>query len=63
MFFEQDEDALPEPDEAVGLLSLTNALSEADKMIETSSADLHEKAETVLGACTLQIPFPSDDQP
>ena len=49
VFFEQDEDALPEPDEAVGLISLRDALSEADQMIETGDADFHEKAETVLG--------------
>ena len=49
VFFEQDEDALPEPDEAVGLMSLPDALSEADQMIETGDADFHEKAETVLG--------------
>ena len=49
VFFEQDEDALPKPDEAVGLISLRDALSEADQMIETGDADFHEKAETVLG--------------
>ena len=49
VFFEQDEDALPEPDEAVGLISLRDALSEADNMIEAGDADFHEKAETVLG--------------
>ena len=49
VFFEQDEDTLPEPDEAVGLISLRDALSEADQMIETGDADFHEKAETVLG--------------
>jgi hypothetical protein len=49
VFFEQDEDALPEPDEAVGLISLPDALSEADQMIETGDADFHNKAETVLG--------------
>ncbi|MDB2423538.1 hypothetical protein N9X05_16475 [Paracoccaceae bacterium] len=49
VFFEQDEDALPEPDEAVGLMSLPDALSEADQMIETGDADFLEKAETVLG--------------
>ena len=49
VFFEQDEDALPEPDEAVGLMSLPDALSEANQMIETGDADFHEKAETVLG--------------
>ena len=49
VFFEQDEDILPEPDEAVGLISLPDALSEADNMIETGDADFHEKAETVLG--------------
>ena len=49
VFFEQDEDILPEPDEAVGLISLRDALSEADQMIETGDADFHEKAETVLG--------------
>ena len=49
VFFEQDEDALPEPDEAVGLISLRDALSEADQMIGTGDADFHEKAETVLG--------------
>ena len=46
VFFEQDEDALPEPDEAVGLISLTDALSEADQMIETGDADFHDKFET-----------------
>ena len=49
VFFEQDEGTLPEPDEAVGLISLRDALSEADQMIETGDADFHEKAETVLG--------------
>ena len=49
VFFEQDEDALPEPDEAVGLMSLPDVLSEANQMIETGDADFHEKAETVLG--------------
>ena len=49
VFFDQDEDALPKPDEAVGLISLPDALSEADQMIETGDADFHEKAETVLG--------------
>ena len=49
VFFEQDEDALPKPDEAVGITSLSDALSEADQMIETGDADFHEKAETVLG--------------
>ena len=49
VFFEQDEDAMPGPDEAVGLISLSDALSEADNMIETGDADFHEKAETVLG--------------
>ena len=49
VFFEQDADALPEPDEAIGLMSLPDALSEADQMIETGDADFHEKAETVLG--------------
>ena len=36
VFFEQDEDALPEP-------------NEADQMIETGDADFHDRAETVLG--------------
>ena len=49
VFFEQDEDALPEPDEAVGLMSLPDVFSEANQMIETGDADFHEKAETVLG--------------
>ena len=49
VFFEQDEDAMPEPDEAVGLISLPDALSEADQMIETGDADFHDKAETLLG--------------
>ena len=48
VFFEQDEGTLPEPDEAVGLTSLPDALSEADNMIETGDSDFHEKAETVL---------------
>jgi hypothetical protein len=49
VFFEQDEDTLSEPDEAVGLISLPDALSEADQLIETGDADFHNKAETVLG--------------
>ena len=49
VFFGRDEDTLSEPDEAAGLISLTDALSEADNMIETGDADFHEKAETVLG--------------
>ena len=49
VFFEQDEGTLPEPDEAVGLISLPDALSEADTMIETGDADFHDRAETVLG--------------
>ena len=40
---------MPEPDEAVGLMSLPDVLSEANQMIETGDADFHEKAETVLG--------------
>ena len=36
VFFEQNEDALPEP-------------NEADQMIETGDADFHYMAETVLG--------------
>ena len=49
VFFEQDEDTLLEPDEAVGLISLTDALSEADQIIQTGDADFHESAESVLG--------------
>ena len=49
VFFEQDEDTLSEPDEAVILIRLPDALSEADTMIETGDADFHERAETVLG--------------
>ena len=49
VFFEQDEDVSPEPDEANSVFSLPDALSEADQMIETGDADFHEKAETVLG--------------
>ena len=49
VFFEHDEDALPKPDEAVGITSLSDALSEADQMIETGDADFHENAEIVLG--------------
>jgi hypothetical protein len=49
VFFEQDDDTLSEPDDAVGLISLPDALAEADQMIETGDADFHDKAETVLG--------------
>ena len=42
VFFEQDEGTLPEPDEAVGLISLPDALSEAVQMIETGDAVFHE---------------------
>ena len=54
VFFEQDKDALPKPDEAVGLISL----SEADQTIETGDADFDNKAETVRVFYTLQTPFP-----
>ena len=49
VFFEQDEDVPPEPDEANSVFSLPDALSEADQMIETGDADFHENAEIVLG--------------
>ena len=49
VFFGRDEDTLPEPDEATGLISLPDALSEADQMIETGDADFHKNAEIVLG--------------
>jgi hypothetical protein len=49
VFFEQDDDTLPEPDEAVGVFSLPDALSEADQMIETGDADFHDRAEIILG--------------
>ena len=49
VFFEQDEDVPPEPDEANSVFSLPDALSEADQMIETGDADFHDRAETVLG--------------
>ena len=49
VFFEQDEDILPEPDEAVGLISLPDALSEADQMIETGDSGFHDRAEIALG--------------
>ena len=58
VFFEQDEDALPEPDEAVGLMSLPDALSEADQMIETGDADFHDRAETVLGVLSVTDTLP-----
>ena len=58
VFFEQDEDILPEPDEAVGLMSLPDALSEADQMIERGDADFHEKAETVLGVLYATVTLP-----
>ena len=49
VFFEQDEDTLPEPDEAVGLISLSDALSEADQLIETGDSGFHDRAEIALG--------------
>ena len=49
VFFEQDEDTLSEPEEAVGLISLPDALSEADQFIETGDADFHDRAEIALG--------------
>ena len=49
VFFEQDEDVPPEPDEANSVFSLPDALSEADQMIETGDSDFHEKAEIALG--------------
>ena len=54
VFFEQDEDTLPEPDEANSVSSLSDALSEADQLIKTGDADFHERAETVLGVSTQQ---------
>jgi len=49
VFFEQDEDTLPEPDGAAGLISLPVALSEADNMIETGDSGFHDRAEIALG--------------
>ena len=49
VFFEQDEGTLPEPDEAVGLISLPDALSEADQLIETCDSGFHDRAEIALG--------------
>ena len=49
VFFEQDEGTLPEPDEAVGLISLPDALSEADQLIETGDSGFHDRAEIALG--------------
>ena len=49
VFFEQDEDVPPEPDEANSVFSLPDTLSEADQMIETGDADFHDRAEIVLG--------------
>ena len=47
--FEQAEDTLPEPDEAAGVFSLPDALSEVDNMIEIGDTVFHDRAETVLG--------------
>ena len=49
VFFEQDEDVPPEPDEASSVFSRPDVLSEADQMIETGDADFHEMAEIALG--------------
>ena len=49
VFFEQDEGTLLEPNEAVGLISLPDALSEADQMIETGDSGFHDRAEIALG--------------
>ena len=49
VFFEQDKGTLPEPDEAVGLMSLPDALSKADQSIETGDSGFHDRAEIALG--------------
>ena len=50
VFFEQNEDALPEP-------------NEADQMIETGDADFHYRAGTVPEFCMQQVPYLSVVQP
>ena len=56
VFFEQSEDAMPGPDEAVGLISLPDALSEADNMIETGDAHINTPLPTP-HVCNIQCTY------
>ena len=47
-FFMVDPDTAPEPDEATGVISLTEGLSQAEHLIDTGSADFNDKTEIIL---------------
>ena len=48
-FFQQDLDNLPDPDEPTAMVTLPEALSMAEHLIDTGSVEFNDKAETVLG--------------
>ena len=53
VFFEQDEDTLPEPDEAVGLISLSDALSEAGVQLIEAKLCCPENTSTVVNSLAI----------
>ena len=48
-FFVLDPDNLPDPDEPTAMVTLPEALSMAEHLIDTGSVEFNDKAETVLG--------------
>ena len=48
-FFVLDPDNLPEPDEPTAMVTLPEALSTAEHLIDTGSVEFNDKTETVLG--------------
>jgi hypothetical protein len=48
-FFVLDPDNLPEPDEPTAMVTLPEALSMAEHLIDTGSVEFNDKTETVLG--------------
>ena len=49
-FFEQEIDTLPDPVDHEDVISLPKALSQAEYLIDTGSAEFNEMTETILGA-------------
>lgn len=48
-FFVLDPDNLPEPDEPTAMVTLPEALSMAEHLIDTGSVEFNDKTETILG--------------
>ena len=48
IFFEQDPDTIPDPDEPKHSIDLPKALAEAEHMLDTGSPEFNENTETIL---------------